>query len=184
MKYIKHNNHIFKQSTLREDEFFAVDDPTLFMILKETGKVWTIEDTGYSDFSAILYRDNIQNVLERDLSFINEELFTDPRDLISESNVESWAIHIKNNIVDGWFMRDIALVEQWYNDGSYKNIYFSVNLADTPLGENYEDSYDVDIYEFQAFRLYYRDSKGNYILIGEVLDGENYALDKPVAELN
>ena len=35
MKYLKHNSHIFKQSTLREDEFFAVDDPTLFMILKE-----------------------------------------------------------------------------------------------------------------------------------------------------
>ena len=76
-----------------------------------------IQDT---QTSAILYRDNIQNVLERDLSFINEELFTDPRDLITEYNVESWAIHIKNNMFDGWFMRDIALVEQWYNDNSYK----------------------------------------------------------------
>ena len=122
--------------------------------------------------------------MERDLSFINEELFTDPGDLISEANVESWAIHIKNNMVDGWFMRDIVLVEQWYNDDSYKSIYFSVNLAATLLGENYEDSYNIDIYDFQAFRLYYRDSKGNYILIGEVLDGENYALDKTVANLN
>lgn len=183
MKYLKHNNHIFKQSILREGEFFAIDDPNLFIILNKTGKVYTKEDTGYSDYTGILYKDNIDNVIEKDLTFIEEELPKDARDLITPNTSDDWVIGIKLG-EENWYVRDICLVEQSYNDDTFRTVYFSVNMADTVIGLKYEEPADVDIYEFTDYRLYYKDDAGNLRLVEEV-EGDDIEKEYKVpADLN
>lgn len=178
MRYLKHSNHIFKQSAVREDEFFAINDPNLFIILTKTGKVWGSENMGYCDYTAVLYKDNLANVIERNLFFIEEELSTDPRDLITESNIDNWVMGIRQeNTGDSWYFRDICLVEQWCDDLNYRNVYFSINLSNTVLGENFDDAYSIDIYEFSDYVLYYKCIDGSYHLVDDIVTSESYDID-------
>lgn len=170
MKYLKHFGHVFRQSAVRKEEFFSISDPTLFLILKETGKKWTPEDSGYYDYTAILYKDSVSNIVEKDLTFIEEQLVEDPRDLIAEKDVDKWVISVKHFEDDLWFTRDVDVIGQWYNDDKYMSKYFSINLSDTSLGDVLEEAAALDIYDFPTYRLYFTDHNGNLILVEEVND--------------
>lgn len=155
-KFLLHDNQIFKQSYYNELNFFSVKNSSLYFVIKRLSELET---------HGTLYKDNNQNVIEENVSL---NIVDDARDLITKENANDWLISV-NQTKDVWHTRDVYHVDSsgpYDNDSPYNHpSYFAINLSDTPLGNIYEEGYDLDITLFSKYKLYHKEVDGNYYLI-------------------
>lgn len=151
-KFLLHDNQIFKQSYYNELNFFGVKNSSLYFEIKRLSEL---------EAHGTLYKDNNQNVIEENVSL---NIVDDVRDLISISNVDDWIIKVRQTDKIQ-HIRDIYLYEGFDDgDGYSEPAYFAINLSDTPLGNKFEESYRVDIYDINDYVLYHKEDNTYYLI--------------------
>ena len=160
MRYLVYDKKVFVESTLRENEFFSVSSPDLYFITKEC---WDKSYAPYAPYIRIgtLCKDNNQNVIKSDVSLF---IFKDARSLIVGDNVHEWIISVKQT-EDVWHTRDIYVQEGFQDGDGYTQLsYLAINLSDTPLGNKFEVSHAVDVYDIKDYRLYHLENNKYHLI--------------------
>ena len=158
MKYLIYENHIFKQAHHNELDFFSLKNPNLYFTIKIISELGACPEI----YEGTLCKDNNQNVIKRGVLL---NIIDDARDLITKENVVDWLICVKQSKT-AKYTRDIYFIDEKDDEtGFYQSSYFGINLSDTLLESKFEYAYELDIYNFDEYKLYHKEFDGNYYLV-------------------
>lgn len=159
MKYLKYENSVYKQSDSEKNVFISISNSKMSIVLS---KVENTEVPFYESKFINLSKKSSRKI-EEGSYFYEHDIVDDARDLISKEDDEDFIISVRCG--KGWITRDIYTIDAIDDDSDYyQPSYFAINVAETLVDKKFEE---VDILEFESYKLYHKEPDGNYYLVSE-----------------